>query len=232
MRIIREGAQDDDHFRRCVNAHSTLEDIDEETFGAKRRLIYHFLPHVMYCGRPSPGGSAVFESTSMKLLWHRRRFIGALLKVSAALAVARSALWGMQASAADAPPSLTVHEVETLRRVCFLLFPYPELGAAPYERLVNGVSSAARSDADLRQMIGNGVARLDAGREFLSLDESTQIDVLAQIEAAPFFAYMLQRTRDDLFNNPVVWAHIGYEGSSLEFGGYVNRGLNDIDWLN
>jgi hypothetical protein len=43
---------------------------------------------------------------------------------------------------------------------------------------------------------------------------------------------MLQRTRDDLFNNPVVWAHIGYGGSSLQFGGYVNRGLNDIDWLN
>jgi len=168
----------------------------------------------------------------MKLLWHRRRFIGALLKVSAALAVARSALWGVQASAADAPRSLTPHEIETLRRVCFLLFPYPELGASPYERIVNDVSSAARSDADLRQMIGNGVVSLDAGREFLSLDESTQIDVLTQIEAAPFFAYMLQRTRDDLFNNPVVWAHIGYEGSSLAFGGYVNRGLNDIDWLN
>ena len=168
----------------------------------------------------------------MKLPWHRRRFIGALLKVSAALAVARSALWGVQASGADAPRSLTPHQIETLRRVCFLLFPYPELGAAPYERIVDGVSSAARSNADLRQMIGNGVARLDAGREFLFLDESTQIEALTQIEAGPFFAYMLQMTRDDLFNNPVVWTHIGYEGSSLAFGGYVNRGLNDIDWLN
>jgi hypothetical protein len=36
--------------------------------------------------------------------------------------------------------------------------------------------------------------------------------------------------RDDLFSNRVVWARIGYEGSSLEFGGYVNRGLNDIDY--
>jgi len=167
----------------------------------------------------------------MKLLWHRRRFIGALLKVSAAVAVARSALWGLKASAADAPRSLTPHEIETLRRVCFLLFPYPELGAAPYNRIVNGVSSAAQSDADLRLMIGNGVERLGRGTDFLFLDESSQIEALAQIEATPFFAYMLQKTRDDLFNNPVVWAHIGYEGSSLEFGGYVNRGLNDIDWL-
>lgn len=170
----------------------------------------------------------------MKLLWNRRRFIGALMKVSLAFAAARSALSGVMASAADAQRPLTPHEIETLHRVCFLLFPYPELGAAPYDRIVNDVSSAVRSDADLRQMMGNGVERLDAaqGVEFLSLDESTQIEVLAQIEATPFFAYMLQKTRDDLFNNPVVWAHIGYEGSSLEFGGYVNRGLNDIDWLN
>jgi hypothetical protein len=170
----------------------------------------------------------------MKLLWHRRRFIGALMKVSAAVAVARSALWGVKAWAADTSPAVTLHEIDILRRVSFLLFPYPELGAAPYDKIVNGVSSAAQSDADLRQMIGDAVERLDAGRgtNFLSLDEATQIEALTQIEATPFFAYMLQKTRDELFNNPVVWAHIGYEGSSLEFGGYVNRGLNDIDWLN
>jgi len=37
----------DDHFRQCVNDNSTLEDINEEGFGAKRGLNYHFLPHVM-----------------------------------------------------------------------------------------------------------------------------------------------------------------------------------------
>lgn len=169
----------------------------------------------------------------MTLLWHRRRFIGTLIKVSAAVAAARCALWGVNASATDAPRSLTSHEIESLRRVCFLFFPYAELGAAPYDQVVNGVSSAVRSDADLRQMIGDGVERLDTvgDGEFLLLGESTQIEVLRQIEAAPFFAYTLQKTRDDLFNNPVVWEHIGYEGSSMEFGGYVNRGLNDIDWL-
>jgi hypothetical protein len=170
----------------------------------------------------------------MTLLWHRRRFIGALMKVSAAVALARSALWGVKASAADAPLSLASHEIETLRRVSFLLFPFPELGAAPYDRIVAGVSSAAASDAGLRQLIGAGVTTLDAARDrdFLSLDEATQVEVLSQIEVTPFFGFMLQKTRDELFNNPVVWAHIGYEGSSMEFGGYVNRGLNDIDWLN
>jgi hypothetical protein len=169
----------------------------------------------------------------MKSLWHRRRFIGAVMKVSAAVALARSALWGVKTSAAEATPSLTAQEIETLHRVSFLLFPFPELGAAPYDRIVTGISSAAQSNAELRKMLGNGVDALDAGRgsDFLSLDEPAQLEILRQVEATPFFAYMLQRTRDGLFNDRVVWAHIGYEGSSLEFGGYVNRGLNDIDWL-
>jgi hypothetical protein len=34
MGVIREGPQDDDHFRQCVNDNSTIEDIDEEMFGA------------------------------------------------------------------------------------------------------------------------------------------------------------------------------------------------------
>jgi hypothetical protein len=33
-----------------------------------------------------------------------------------------------------------------------------------------------------------------------------------------------------LYNNPEVWPKFGYEGSSAEHGGYINRGFNDIDW--
>ena len=34
-----------------------------------------------------------------------------------------------------------------------------------------------------------------------------------------------------LYNNPEVWPKFGYEGSSAEHGGYINRGFSDIDWL-
>ena len=37
--------------------------------------------------------------------------------------------------------------------------------------------------------------------------------------------------RFGLYNNPAVWRHFGYEGPSAEFGGYINRGFNDIGWL-
>jgi len=34
-----------------------------------------------------------------------------------------------------------------------------------------------------------------------------------------------------LYNQKDVWTKLGYEGSSAEFGGYLHRGFDDIDWL-
>jgi hypothetical protein len=34
-----------------------------------------------------------------------------------------------------------------------------------------------------------------------------------------------------LYNQKEVWPRFGYEGSSAEHGGYINRGFADIDWL-
>jgi hypothetical protein len=34
-----------------------------------------------------------------------------------------------------------------------------------------------------------------------------------------------------LYSNPQVWPLFGYQGSSLEYGGYLERGFDDIAWL-
>ena len=34
-----------------------------------------------------------------------------------------------------------------------------------------------------------------------------------------------------LYNQKAVWPKFGYEGSSADKGGYINRGFDDIDWL-
>ena len=34
-----------------------------------------------------------------------------------------------------------------------------------------------------------------------------------------------------LYNDPETWALLGYEGSSYEHGGYIDRGFDDLDWL-
>ena len=35
-----------------------------------------------------------------------------------------------------------------------------------------------------------------------------------------------------LYNQPAVWAKLGYQGASAQYGGYINRGFNDQDWMN
>jgi len=34
-----------------------------------------------------------------------------------------------------------------------------------------------------------------------------------------------------LYTDRKVWSELGYEGPSFKFGGYLERGFNDIDWL-
>jgi hypothetical protein len=34
-----------------------------------------------------------------------------------------------------------------------------------------------------------------------------------------------------LYSQPDIWPYFGYEGPSNDKGGYVNRGFDDIDWL-
>jgi hypothetical protein len=34
-----------------------------------------------------------------------------------------------------------------------------------------------------------------------------------------------------LYNNPIAWAHFGFQGESFSKGGYLLRGFNDLKWL-
>ena len=65
----------------------------------------------------------------------------------------------------------------------------------------------------------------------MTLDEAEQIAVMQEVEGEAFFAVILGTVRGQFYYNPEVWKHIDYPGSSREFGGYINRGFDDIDWL-
>jgi len=34
-----------------------------------------------------------------------------------------------------------------------------------------------------------------------------------------------------LYDNPIAWAHFGYQGEAFSKGGYLLRGFNDLKWL-
>ena len=62
-------------------------------------------------------------------------------------------------------------------------------------------------------------------------DWSDRVAFLRGIEQTDFF----QKIRGDLivslYNQKELWPKFGYEGSSAEHGGYINRGFADINWL-
>jgi hypothetical protein len=56
-------------------------------------------------------------------------------------------------------------------------------------------------------------------------------DMLLQLQQTGAFSSFWLVAIRHIFRNPSVWDIIGYEGSSIEYGGYLERGFNDISWL-
>ena len=61
--------------------------------------------------------------------------------------------------------------------------------------------------------------------------EDDRVALLKGAEHGTLFQKMRGDLLVSLYNNKEIWPKFGYEGSSAEHGGYINRGFNDIDWL-
>ena len=66
---------------------------------------------------------------------------------------------------------------------------------------------------------------------WLEVDETQRIELLIQLEQSAFFGTMRATAIEVLFRDPEVFALLGYGGSAIEQGGYINRGFADITWL-
>ncbi|MNW11081.1 hypothetical protein D3C71_2084400 [compost metagenome] len=54
---------------------------------------------------------------------------------------------------------------------------------------------------------------------------------MREIETTPFFRETRSALMFGLYDNKTLFPLFGYEGSSVEKGGYLARGFNDLDWL-
>lgn len=74
-------------------------------------------------------------------------------------------------------------------------------------------------------------ARQTYGSRFEDLDEAERVALLTDIENTPFFRAVRSSLMFGLYDNKTLFPLFGYEGSSWEHGGYVNRGFDDLNWL-
>ena len=58
-----------------------------------------------------------------------------------------------------------------------------------------------------------------------------QLQVIEGLQETPFFNTIRSATLGALYGNETVARDFGFEGSSVEHGGFVDRGFDDLGWL-
>jgi len=142
---------------------------------------------------------------------------------------------------------LTSAEAAALLAMIHTIAPHDGLDEAAYALVVNAIdadaagadNAAGAGDAatapgapgavTARRALAAGVASL--GADFAALPEAERVARLKAIEAGAFFQSVRVTTLLVLYNNPMAWAHFGYEGEAYSKGGYLTRGFNDLKWL-
>ncbi len=129
--------------------------------------------------------------------------------------------------------TLDRHTAETLVAVSRQMYPHDAIGDVYYARVIEALDQKAAGDAGLAKTLKEGVAALDKVYDirWLDLSEGYQLKALKTMESTPFFQTVRGTTVTTLYNDEQVWRFFGYEGSSYEFGGYIERGFNDLGWL-
>lgn len=158
--------------------------------------------------------------------------IGVMVVPAATLALAPTA------AHAESFTTLGAGLGQTLIRMARDIFPHDKLADRFYAQAQMAHEAAAAKDPAVKAMLIEGVADLDArartrhGKTYLEISaETDRVALLQDIEPSAFFQKIKGALVTGLYDNKEVWPQLGYEGSSWEKGGYINRGFNDINWL-
>lgn len=118
------------------------------------------------------------------------------------------------------------------RSVLMTLFPHPGLDPGLYEPAAVALVAAA-ADGNVRALLAAGRAALAeaAGGAWEAADETARTRAIAAMVGTPLFVLLRQTTVFTFYNDPKVWARFGYVGDAFSFGGWIDRGVDTIDWL-
>ncbi len=134
-------------------------------------------------------------------------------------------------SVADDTPGR--HGGKVLSDVVYQLFPHERLSRDVYTQVTEQLGDRISQSAELAAMMDSAMEVLsgDSHENWFALPERGKTEAIEKIRHTPFFQFVLNEALGMVYRHPLTWDLLGYEGSSLEFGGYIGRGLDDIDWL-
>jgi hypothetical protein len=170
--------------------------------------------------------------------FNRRIFLQGAASTVPAVAVATSTGLGVTDAWADNATALSPSTLKTLVKVARDIYPHDILTDSYYITAIKPWDGKAAADPAVKSMINEGVSRLDQDAQdrhkvpYAEVQwETDRVALLQRIEQTDFFKKIRGDLVVSLYNQKEVWPKFGYEGSSAEHGGYINRGFSDIDWL-
>ena len=139
-------------------------------------------------------------------------------------------LWDINPSKAEVKVGDSSEDKKLIIKMVRDVYPHDRFPEAPYERTANDVITKGNADSAKKAMLSEGIENLKKAKyEKLNFKKSTKY--LKKIEKSDFFQHVRGTSVVTLYNDQEVWGLLGYEGSSFDKGGYLDRGFNDLDWL-
>jgi hypothetical protein len=168
----------------------------------------------------------------------RRRFLETSGQAAAGAAIVAAIGGTTLLMAPDGAWAMTLETLSgadgaTLLKALRVIYPHDSLGDQYYAAVVEALDQDAKAKTETATLLKDGIAGLDQAMPvpFLELSEGNQLATLEAIQDSAFFQAIRGKTIAVFYNNPRVWQAFGYEGPSYEFGGYIERGFNDLGWL-
>jgi hypothetical protein len=125
------------------------------------------------------------------------------------------------------------HAALTLLAAARTLYPHEGLPDRVYRRVVAQFDRMAATSPVVAQSLAQFVDLVDAAMPlpFAELTEGYRSQVLRSIEGTGAFRLVQRATVRFLYDDVEVWDAFGYEGASVQLGGYAKRGFDDLRWL-
>jgi hypothetical protein len=161
----------------------------------------------------------------------RRRFIVSALTFSTLATIVPGHTWLRSSAAWAGSPESSGHG--TMAKLARLLFPHDEIPDSVYAGVIGYVFTTFANDPANAKLIKEAELALDGSGNtpWFDRNEDEQITAITAMQDAAFFAAILATIRGAFYYNPAVWKYLNYPGSSKQYGGYKNRGFDDISWL-
>lgn len=162
-----------------------------------------------------------------------RRF---LLK-TAIFVTAALALPALPAGAVTAP--LTDTQKSTLLRISRDIYPHDSLlDDAPYQAVIDAILVEAEGNPAVADLLSKGIEDLEQRAQNIYATNYNAIAkpeereaLLRTIERGDFFQKIRGGLLMGLYNNKSLYPQFGYDGSSWETGGFIDKGFDRIDWF-